>query len=555
MLDIDQTGRLDALRVVLEDARRFTLIFIEAPVGPAREELLARLHAWSGQDEVPPLRFVTLGPSESPWQALESLKLSPGARMGVVLTGLEQFSIGESLAPPVHSLNLARDLLSRTIPGPLIILADGTVLRAISETMPDLYSWRSFEISVQGVSQAAEAAGAVVFESPRGTALAELERLRALVVGSPGDMAGGRERRLRLARAALNAFEVDEAAAVLAALGEPGAEDSPEHSALWFKLSGDVALRRSDHATARERYEQALPLYQRVGAVLGEANCIMSLGDIALARSDHATARERYEQAQGLYQRVGNVLGEANCIMSLGDIALERSDHATAGERYEQALPLYRRVGDVLGEANCTKSLGDIALERSDHATAGERYEQALPLYRRVGAVLGEANCIKSLGNIALARSDHATAGERYEQALPLYRRVGAVLGEANCIQSLGDIALARSEHTTARECYEQALPLYRRVGDVLGEANCIQSLGDIMLAREDREGARACYEQVLRMYQRIAEPYSIGHAHCRLAELAPTDDERARHRRLAREAWAAIGRDDLIDEHLKDDD
>jgi tetratricopeptide (TPR) repeat protein len=311
---------------------------------------------------------------------------------------------------------------------------------------------------------------------------------------------------------------------------------------------GEIALAHSDHDTARKRYEEAMPLYRKVGDVLGEANCISSLGDIALERSEHDTARERYEEAMPLYRKVGDVLGEANCIKGLGNIALERSEHDTARERYEEAMPLYRKVGDVLGEANCIRSLGDIALERSEHDTARERYEEALPLYRKVGAVLGEANCIQSLGDIALRRSEHDTARERYEEAMPLYRKVGDVLGEANCIRSLGDIALERSEHDTARERYEEAMPLYRKVGAVLGEANCIRSLGDIARDAGNAGEAESRYRQALALYARIPEPYSIGETHRRLARLA-TGDAGARkvHVDAAREAWRRIKRDDLV--------
>ena len=110
---------------------------------------------------------------------------------------------------------------------------------------------------------------------------------------------------------------------------------------------GDIALRRSDYDAARVRYEEVLPIYRRVGDVLGVANCIVRLGEIALARSDPDAGRVRYEEALPLYRRVGDVRGEANCILRLGDIALARSDPDAAGARCEEALPLYRRVGSV----------------------------------------------------------------------------------------------------------------------------------------------------------------------------------------------------------------
>jgi tetratricopeptide (TPR) repeat protein len=148
-----------------------------------------------------------------------------------------------------------------------------------------------------------------------------------------------------------------------------------------------IALTRfmhfSGYSTPRMLMHAASAAHQQ-NDMQSEARCIKSLGDIALARSEHAQAREQYEQALPLYKQVGDLLGQANCIQSLGDIALERSEHAQAREQYEQALPLYKQVGDLLGQANCIKSLGDIALERSEHAQAREQYEQALPLYERI---------------------------------------------------------------------------------------------------------------------------------------------------------------------------
>jgi tetratricopeptide (TPR) repeat protein len=249
----------------------------------------------------------------------------------------------------------------------------------------------------------------------------------------------------------------------------------------------------------------------------------------------------------------GSPWQQANAQLVLGNLAMSRSDYLEARARYELAVALYRQEGDMLWEAHSIGGLGDVALASSDHDEAQAWYEQTLQLYRQVEDLRGEANCITRLGDIAVDRSDFAAARDRYEQALQLYRQVEdewgeELLGQANCTKRLGDVALARSHHDQAQAWYEQALTFYQQVGAALNEAQCIALLGDIAVDRSDFTAARDRYEQALSLYRAIPESYLAGWMLVRLARLDPSGDDRARHWAAASQAWASIGRNDLIE-------
>ena len=118
------------------------------------------------------------------------------------------------------------------------------------------------------------------------------------------------------------AVPLEQAIAMARKAGNPRAE------AQGAERSGDVALRRSDHAGARQRYEEALPLYRQVGAVLGEANCIRSLGDIALRDSRAEEARERFQAALDLYRRIPEPYSIGWALCRLARIEKDKSKRA-----------------------------------------------------------------------------------------------------------------------------------------------------------------------------------------------------------------------------------
>jgi tetratricopeptide (TPR) repeat protein len=300
---------------------------------------------------------------------------------------------------------------------------------------------------------------------------------------------------------------------------------------------------------AERALREAIELGKRFGAEESElARSLFYLADVLKWKPAYEQAVNVLFEALRLYQQVGDIQGEVNCIKRLGDIALERSQYEEARSKFEQALVLYRGIGNLLGEANCIRSLGDIALERSQYEEARLRYEQALALYQQVGNLLGEANSIESLGDIALRHSQYEEARSKFEQALTLYQQVGDLLGEANCIHSLGDIALRRVQYEEARSKFEQALTLYQQIGDLLGEGNCLLRLGEIAMHTGDLDTARRLFMNSLQLYERILDRYSIGRAQWMLAKIATDEAEREQHVRAARETWESIGLSNMVE-------
>ncbi|MDI3289457.1 tetratricopeptide repeat protein [Polyangium sp. 15x6] len=329
-LDIDSNGRAEILREALAGSLGFTMIFIHAPPGPVREEILARLRGWAGQDEVPPLVEVELQPGEWPHYRLRDLGLEDAERTMVALTGLEQHIVGDQASPPLASFNFARDALPTWIPGPLVIVASDEAFVALSLSAPDLVSWRAYELNVHaadGGPKSEPPARVLPYEFPDPDAAAEVERLSGILQGVLERRTGHSEieaarLRLRLGEALVRAYRYGEAEEELSrAVQAFEAEGQDGERAAGLFWLGQSAYGRSDHDAARTRYEEARTLYRTVGAVLGEANCIQRLGDIARADGEDDTARARFEQALRLYKRIAEPFSIGSAHKSLAALA------------------------------------------------------------------------------------------------------------------------------------------------------------------------------------------------------------------------------------------
>jgi tetratricopeptide (TPR) repeat protein len=116
-----------------------------------------------------------------------------------------------------------------------------------------------------------------------------------------------------------------------------------------------------NHEAARALYQQALPLFEKVGSDLGKANTLQSLGDLEMRMSENDKARALYQQALPLFEKVGSDLGKANIMWSKGMIAWYNENNGPlALEEWGNALLLYRKVSYAEFVANTLARMAEV---------------------------------------------------------------------------------------------------------------------------------------------------------------------------------------------------
>jgi len=151
------------------------------------------------------------------------------------------------------------------------------------------------------------------------------------------------------------------------------------------KAIGDVQQFRDDRDAALESYNEALKLFQKVGAKLGEANVLQAIGDVQQFRKETDAALESYNEALKLFQKVGAKLGEANVYLSLGGAKRENKDFSGARIDFENALETYQRIGDQYSQARALYRLGDCLSDEEKYQDATVQYEKAIQLWTAIG--------------------------------------------------------------------------------------------------------------------------------------------------------------------------
>lgn len=180
--------------------------------------------------------------------------------------------------------------------------------------------------------------------------------------------------------------------------------------------------------------------------------------DAALTDLHDPQALEFRERALPIYQEIGDLVGEADVHNNIGiDAYYEgRLDDALAS--YQESLHCRRRVGDVVGAATAENNIGEVLSDLGRFDEAAAMFEEALAVWRRASYPVGVALACSNLARVEIRRGRPDLAGPLLDEAEEQFRDMGAsaLLFETRARRA--EMLLARNQPQAARELVAELL-------------------------------------------------------------------------------------------------
>lgn len=214
-------------------------------------------------------------------------------------------------------------------------------------------------------------------------------------------------------------------------------------------------------------------------------------GTIASKQGDFATAQTRYSLSLMSLSEVGDRRNGAETLIHLGSMMRLRGKLRTSHYLYERALRLLRALGDRWGQLACLNCMGEALWVQGDYTQARACFAESMELATLLGDRAEQIATLTGLGRLALSLGDENQASRSLKEALRLAREMNYMQGLAMALCGLGDLARLRNEWSSATAYYTQGLELVKTTNDRLMMISLLHGLGDA--AREQHKNALAC--------------------------------------------------------------
>jgi class 3 adenylate cyclase/tetratricopeptide (TPR) repeat protein len=130
----------------------------------------------------------------------------------------------------------------------------------------------------------------------------------------------------------------------------------------------------------------ALPIYEEVGDLLGQANVLNNLGIDAYYEGRWDQALDLYGRSQAARQRIGDVVGAATIANNIGEIKSDQGEYEAAENLFTETRDVSTRAGSRFLAALAESNLGRLAARQGRFDDADSLLQHALAEFQDMNA-------------------------------------------------------------------------------------------------------------------------------------------------------------------------
>ena len=231
-------------------------------------------------------------------------------------------------------------------------------------------------------------------------------------------------------------------------------------------LEADAVERMGQSQKTLELVDQCRALYLAAGDRAGAARASLIAGDLLSDEGNYEAAKQKYEEAVPVFQAIGAKKGVRSTLERIGNVYYAEGKMQEAKRYYEQTLAYDHEINSTYGLASDYGNIANILDGTGDLKGALKMQMDSVASFTQVGDRRGASATLNNLGNLYVEIGDLDQAEKYYDQALAMIREISFRRGEPYPIAGKGDVSLARGDLVTARKSYEQAQAMCKEIND-----------------------------------------------------------------------------------------
>ena len=263
---------------------------------------------------------------------------------------------------------------------------------------------------------------------------------------------------------------------------------------------------------------QARELFSSAGYRQGAARTLLMTADVLFDQGDFEGARKKVEEALPVFQEIGAQKSIRASRERIGNILYQQGKLQEAKTYYDQALRFDQSVHDPTSLASDYGNIANALDGLGDLTGALKMQQQALAAFNELGDRRGSSATLNNLGNLSLEMGNPDAAKKYFDQALSLAQEITYRGGQPYPMSGLGDVLVVRGDLAGARKQYEQALAICEEIKDEDFAAQIHTALAFVALQERRFSDGEALARQSAAVFDKTNSTSSSAWAHALLA-------------------------------------